>query len=65
MIPWPTTVPLPLPVVEVMVALILPGVREKVMLTVALVAVLPLEKAAQGLKLIESREVFGKVVVCP
>ncbi|HEV8519774.1 MAG TPA: zinc-binding dehydrogenase, partial [Burkholderiales bacterium] len=27
--------------------------------------VLPLEKAAQGLKLIESREVFGKVVVCP
>jgi NADPH:quinone reductase-like Zn-dependent oxidoreductase len=27
--------------------------------------VLPLEKAAQGLKLIESREVFGKVVICP
>lgn len=28
-------------------------------------AVLPLEKAAQGLKLIENREVFGKVVICP
>ena len=28
-------------------------------------AVLPLEEAAQGLKLIESREVFGKVVICP
>lgn len=28
-------------------------------------AVLPLEKAAQGLKLIESRVVFGKVVICP
>ena len=28
-------------------------------------AVLPLEKAAQGLKLIENREVFGKVVVTP
>ena len=27
--------------------------------------VLPLEKAAQGLKLIENREVFGKVVVTP
>ncbi len=27
--------------------------------------VLPLEKAAQGLKLIENREVFGKVVICP
>ncbi len=27
--------------------------------------VLPLEKAAQGLRLIENREVFGKVVVCP
>jgi alcohol dehydrogenase len=27
--------------------------------------VLPLEKAAQGLKLIERREVFGKVVICP
>jgi NADPH:quinone reductase-like Zn-dependent oxidoreductase len=28
-------------------------------------AVMPLEKAAQGLKLIESRVVFGKVVICP
>src|SRR5512141_909448 len=28
-------------------------------------AVLPLEKAAQGLKLIENREAFGKVVICP
>ena len=28
-------------------------------------AVMPLEKAAQGLKLIESRVVFGKVVSCP
>ncbi len=28
-------------------------------------AVLPLEKAAQGLKMIESRAVFGKVVICP
>jgi alcohol dehydrogenase len=28
-------------------------------------AVLPLKKAAQGLKLIESRVVFGKVVICP
>ena len=28
-------------------------------------AVLPLEQAAQGLKMIESREVFGKVVVTP
>lgn len=28
-------------------------------------AVLPLEKAAQGLKLIENRVVFGKVVICP
>ena len=27
--------------------------------------VLPLDKAAQGLKLIENREVFGKVVICP
>jgi alcohol dehydrogenase len=27
--------------------------------------VLPLQKAAQGLKLIEDREVFGKVVICP
>ncbi len=27
--------------------------------------VLPLEKAAHGLKLIESREVFGKVIICP
>jgi len=27
--------------------------------------VLPLEKAAQGLKLIENREVFGKVIICP
>ena len=27
--------------------------------------VLPLEKAAQGLKLIEDREVFGKVIVTP
>ena len=27
--------------------------------------VLPLEKAAHGLKLIENREVFGKVIVCP
>ena len=27
--------------------------------------VLPLEKAAQGLKLIEDREVFGKVVITP
>ena len=27
--------------------------------------VLPLEKAAQGLKLIENRAVFGKVVICP
>jgi alcohol dehydrogenase len=27
--------------------------------------VLPLQKAAQGLKLIENREVFGKVVICP
>lgn len=27
--------------------------------------VLPLEKAAQGLKLIENREAFGKVVICP
>jgi alcohol dehydrogenase len=27
--------------------------------------VLPLAKAAQGLKLIENREVFGKVVICP
>ena len=27
--------------------------------------VLPLEQAAQGLKLIENREVFGKVVVTP
>ena len=27
--------------------------------------VLPLEKAGQGLKLIENREVFGKVVICP
>lgn len=27
--------------------------------------VLPLQQAAQGLKLIENREVFGKVVVCP
>ena len=27
--------------------------------------VLPLEKAAYGLKLIEDREVFGKVIVCP
>jgi alcohol dehydrogenase len=27
--------------------------------------VLPLEKAAEGLRLIESREVFGKVVVTP
>jgi len=28
-------------------------------------AVLPLEKAAEGLKMIESRTVFGKVVICP
>jgi alcohol dehydrogenase len=28
-------------------------------------AVLPLDKAAQGLRLIENREVFGKVVICP
>jgi alcohol dehydrogenase len=28
-------------------------------------AVLPLDKAAQGLKMIESRAVFGKVVICP
>ncbi len=28
-------------------------------------AVLPLEKAAQGLQLIENREAFGKVVICP
>lgn len=28
-------------------------------------AVLPLEKAAQGLKMIENRAVFGKVVICP
>ena len=27
--------------------------------------VLPLEKAAQGLKLIEDREVFGKVIITP
>jgi alcohol dehydrogenase len=27
--------------------------------------VLPLEKAAYGLKLIESRKVFGKVIICP
>jgi alcohol dehydrogenase len=27
--------------------------------------VLPLERAAEGLRLIESREVFGKVVVTP
>jgi alcohol dehydrogenase len=27
--------------------------------------VLPLEKAAYGLKLIENRTVFGKVVICP
>jgi alcohol dehydrogenase len=27
--------------------------------------VLPLQKAAEGLKLIENREVFGKVVICP
>jgi len=27
--------------------------------------VLPLQQAAQGLKLIENREVFGKVVICP
>lgn len=27
--------------------------------------VLPLQKAAAGLKLIENREVFGKVVICP
>ena len=27
--------------------------------------VLPLEKAADGLKLIENREVFGKVIICP
>ena len=27
--------------------------------------VLPLERAAEGLKLIENREVFGKVVVTP
>jgi alcohol dehydrogenase len=27
--------------------------------------VLPLEKAGDGLKLIENREVFGKVVVTP
>jgi NADPH:quinone reductase-like Zn-dependent oxidoreductase len=27
--------------------------------------VLPLKKAAHGLKLIENREVFGKVIVCP
>ena len=27
--------------------------------------VLPLEKAAHGLKLIENREVFGKVIICP
>jgi NADPH:quinone reductase-like Zn-dependent oxidoreductase len=27
--------------------------------------VLPLEKAAHGLQLIENREVFGKVVICP
>jgi 2-desacetyl-2-hydroxyethyl bacteriochlorophyllide A dehydrogenase len=27
--------------------------------------VLPLEKAAAGLKLIEDREVFGKVIICP
>ena len=27
--------------------------------------VLPLDQAAQGLKLIENREVFGKVVICP
>jgi alcohol dehydrogenase len=27
--------------------------------------VLPLEKAAAGLKLIENREVFGKVIICP
>ena len=27
--------------------------------------VLPLERAAEGLKLIENREVFGKVVICP
>ena len=27
--------------------------------------VLPLEQAARGLKLIEDREVFGKVVICP
>jgi alcohol dehydrogenase len=27
--------------------------------------VLPLEKAAEGLRLIEGREVFGKVVVTP
>jgi alcohol dehydrogenase len=27
--------------------------------------VLPLEKAAEGLRLIENREVFGKVVICP
>jgi len=28
-------------------------------------AVLPLDQAARGLKLIENREVFGKVVICP
>jgi alcohol dehydrogenase len=27
--------------------------------------VLPLDQAARGLKLIENREVFGKVVICP
>ena len=27
--------------------------------------VLPLERAVAGLRLIENREVFGKVVVCP
>ena len=27
--------------------------------------VLPLQKASEGLKLIENREVFGKVVICP
>jgi alcohol dehydrogenase len=27
--------------------------------------VLPLERAAEGLKLIENREVFGKVIITP
>ncbi len=34
-------------------------------LTPVIDEVLPLEKAIDGLKLIENREVFGKVVICP